>query len=433
MESIFREPSDEERELKLAYDALYSRLKSEQASAAAAGGSLLVVGTNPQRDNRLAGSSKRLETPLSPLPKKQRHSVVNPSNTSVTGKEGGKRVGGETEAEVGHQLSAAADLFFAHLADRKQPYGAKREMFSQLKERFAKSNPPEFYDKLSANIKPNLLAHDTELFKLHRQINAYIYTLMMYDMDSMKLRVTLYKLKLPPKPVYQPTKYYHFPSVIVHTALLSKNIVFYAPLTGMYNYGVRNDSRVRANEVTKISHDVLPEQIQHASNVCVALWNSVFAQQAGLGLYLFYFADNKTALSSSNFFSCIAYSTVDEPSAQIKCQICVFVNKLEPTWTIMNAIYEDEFDGSNVYTCHYHFYNPKKLLNPSVYKMALSTLEIQNNKFGFVMEVTEQLLTKEKSAINCKAKPLFKMKIDGGKFGIVFGSLFIDGLSAYIS
>lgn len=165
----------------------------------------------------------------------------------------------------------------------------------------------------------------------------------------------------------------------------------------------------------------------------VALWNSNFAQRAELGLYLFYFTDDKTALTSSNLFSCIDYSTADEPSAQVKCQMCVFMNTREPSWKIMNAIYEDEFSGSNVYSCHYHFYSPKKLLNPSVHRICLLTLEIRNNKFGFIMDVTERLYTKAESAINSKAKTLFKMKIDGGKFDSVFSGIFADGLSAYNS
>lgn len=64
------------------------------------------------------------------------------------------------------------------------------------------------------------------------------------------------------------------------------------------------------------------------------------------------------------------------------------------------------------------------MLNPSVHRIYLSTLEIQNNEFVFIMDVTERLYTKAESAKNSKAKTLFKMKIDGGKFDSVFSGIF---------
>lgn len=171
---------------------------------------------------------------------------------------------------------------------------------------------------------------------------------MLYDLKSITLHVTRDKLKTTSTPEFQPGNFLLFMSMIVHTSVFSKNIVNYAPIRGLHTYGVRNDSHVRANEVTKINHDLLPEQIRHASNVSVALWNSMFYQPKGSGLYLFYFADDKTALSSSKFFSCLDYTTNDEPSVQVQCEICMFVYKKDSSWVIMTAIYEDEFGVNNV-------------------------------------------------------------------------------------
>lgn len=273
MESIFKEPSAKERETKAAYDALYARLKKEQAEVAAAAGTsqpqqsrTTVAGTSrPQvsRDDQLVGSSKRLQTPLILRPKKQRQSVVTPPSVDAA-EEGEARKSGET---VVGQHPSATDFPFPHLFDRNQPYEAKREMLLGLMNRFASSHPTERYYELDDTITSNLLVYDNQSFKLHRQINAFIYSLMLYDLESIKLRLTRYELKQPASPEFQPAQSYIFPSVIVHTSVFSKNIVFYAPLRGLYTYGVRNDSHVRANEVTKISRDVLPEQI---SRTCLS-------------------------------------------------------------------------------------------------------------------------------------------------------------------
>lgn len=47
-------------------------------------------------------------------------------------------------------------------------------------------------------------------------------------------------------------------------------------------------------------------------------------------------------------------------------------------------------------------------------------VEIRNNEFGFIMDVTERLRIGAKSAKESKTKTLFKMKINGGEFDNLF-------------
>lgn len=137
MENIFREPSAKERESRKAYDVLYAKLKKEQAERVVAGISqsqqpwTSIASTSSSHvslDDRLSGSNKRLQTPLTSCSKRQCQSV-NSLLSADDAEEG-------SETEAGQEQLSTADFSFDYLSDMSQPYEDKRKMFLRMKAHF---------------------------------------------------------------------------------------------------------------------------------------------------------------------------------------------------------------------------------------------------------------------------------------------------------